>query len=354
MLRMWFADNQLNKRFLSKLTGDKQLNAKIIFSRRAWIAAAALALCATGHAQPGAAWPNKPVRFVVPYTPGGSNDVVARIIGQKLSEYWGQPVLVENKPGVGGNIGAAFVARSAPDGSTLLITPNNLTTMNPYLYSKDKLGYDVAKDFEPISMLSKSPILLAVNAKLPVNSIEQLVAYAKANPGRLSYASAGVGTPHHLTAELFKSIAGIDVVHIPYRGASPAVTDLAGGQVQMMFGIPNSLMPFVKTGQLRALGVSSKEPAGSLPGVPTVAASYPGFNSDLWIGLLAPAGTPKDITAKIRQDIVRATKDEDVKGKLAAQGLQPEASTGDDLKHTIQIESARWSKIILDNKITAE
>ena len=330
------------------------MNTKAIFSRRTLLAAAMLAFCVSGQAQTPAAWPNKPVRFIVPYTPGGSNDVVARIIGQKLSDYWGQPVLVENKPGVGGNIGAAFVAKSPADGYTLLITPNNLTTMNPYLYSKEKLGYEVAKDFEPISMLAKGPILLAVNAKLPVNSLEDLVAYAKANPGRLSYASAGVGTPHHLTAELFKSMAGIDVLHIPYRGASPAVTDLAGGQVQMMFGIPNSLMPFVKTGQLRALGVGSKQPVSSLPGIPAVAASFPGFDSDLWIGLLAPAGTPKDVTAKIRQDIARATREEDVKGKLAAQGLQPESSTGEELKHTIQVESARWSKIILENKITAE
>ena len=330
------------------------MNTKAIFSRRTLLAAATLAFCVSGQAQTPAAWPNKPVRFIVPYTPGGSNDVVARIIGQKLSDYWGQPVLVENKPGVGGNIGAAFVAKSPADGYTLLITPNNLTTMNPYLYSKEKLGYEVARDFEPISMLSKGPILLAVNAKLPVNSVEQLVAYAKANPGRLSYASAGVGTPHHLTAELFKSIAGIDVVHIPYRGASSAVTDLAGGQVQMMFGIPNSLMPFVKSGQLRALGVGSKHPVSSLPGIPAVAATFPGFDSDLWICLLAPAGTPKDVIAKIRQDIARATQEEDVKGKLAAQGLQPESSTGEELKRTIQVESARWSKIILENKITAD
>lgn len=330
------------------------MNTKAIFSRRTLLAAATLAFCVSGQAQTPATWPNKPVHLIVPYTPGGSNDVVARIIGQKLSDYWGQPVLVENKPGVGGNIGAAFVAKSPADGYTLLITPNNLTTMNPYLYSKEKLGYEVARDFEPISMLSKGPILLAVNAKLPVNSVEQLVAYAKANPGRLSYASAGVGTPHHLTAELFKSIAGIDVLHIPYRGASSAVTDLVGGQVQMMFGIPNTLMPFVKTGQLRALGVGSKQPVSSLPGIPTVAASFPGFDSDLWIGLLAPAGTPKDVISKIRQDIARATREEDVKGKLAAQGLQPESSTGEELKRTIQVESARWSKIILENKITAE
>jgi tripartite-type tricarboxylate transporter receptor subunit TctC len=169
MWRLWCLEEPPSKRLLSKSTGDNNMNTKAIFSRRTLLAAATLAVCVSGQAQTPAAWPNKPVRFIVHYTPGGSNDVVARIIGQKLSEYWGQPVLVENKPGVGGNIGAAFVAKSPADGYTLLITPNNLTTMNPYLYSKEKLGYEVAKDFEPISMLAKGPILLAVNAKLPVN-----------------------------------------------------------------------------------------------------------------------------------------------------------------------------------------
>ncbi|MBI2768004.1 MAG: hypothetical protein HYX47_00125 [Burkholderiales bacterium] len=200
-------------------------------------AAAALAATSAVAADP---WPTKPVRLIVPYTAGGSNDVVARLYGERLSAYWGQPVIVENRPGVGGNIGSALVAKSPADGYTLLITPNNLPTMNPFMYSKDKLGYDVARDFEPISMMARGPILLTVNAKLPVNSVRELVAYAKANVGKLSYASAGVGTPHHLTAELFKSEAGINALHVPYRGAAPAVTDLVSGEVQMMFGIPNS------------------------------------------------------------------------------------------------------------------
>lgn len=299
-------------------------------------------------------WPNKPVRLIVPYTAGGSNDVVARVYGERLSAYWGQPVIVENRPGVGGNIGATLVAKSPADGYTLLITPNNLPTMNPYMYSREKLGYDVAKDFEPISMMARGPILLTVNAKLPVNSVRELVAYAKANTGKLSYASAGVGTPHHLTAELFKSEAGIDVLHVPYRGAAPAVTDLVGGEVQMMFGIPNSLLPFVKTGQLKALAVTSKDTVAGLPGIPTVAGTFPGFSSELWIALMAPAGTPAAVVDKVRQSLARAAKDPQVIAKLEAQGLQPAAGSGGELKSVIQAESARWSRIIVDNKITAE
>lgn len=226
--------------------------------------------------------------------------------------------------------------------------------MNPYMYSSEKLGYNVDKDFDPISLLSRGPIMLAVNAKLPVNSVKELVAYSKGNAGKLSYASAGVGTPHHLTAELFKSVAGLDVLHVPYKGAAPAVTDLVGGQVQMMFGIPNSLMPFVKAGQLKALAVTNKEPVASLPGIPAVASTYPGFSSELWIGLLAPTGTPRDVAEKIRQGIVRAVNDPEVKSKLEVQGLQPVASSADEFKKLIQADSARWSKIIMQNKISAD
>lgn len=299
-------------------------------------------------------WPSKPVRLIVPYTAGGSNDVVARVYGEKLAAYWGQPVIVENKPGAGGNLGAALVARSAADGYTMLITPNNLPTMNPFMYSKDKLGYEVNKDFEPISVMSKGPILLAVNANLPVTTVEELVAYAKANPGKLNYASAGVGTPHHLTAELFKAETGIEALHIPYKGAASAVADLVGGQVQLMFGIPNSLMPFVKTGQLKALAVTSKDAVASLPGIPTVASTYPGFSSELWIALSAPAGTPAAVVDKVRDSIARAAIDPQVKARLEAQGLESATGSTSELKATIQAESARWSKIITDNKITAD
>jgi tripartite-type tricarboxylate transporter receptor subunit TctC len=324
-------------------------------ARRAFSAAlAATAILSTAPARAAEPWPTKPIHLIVPYTAGGSNDLVARVFGEKLSAYWGQPVIVENKAGVGGNLGASFVAKSAADGYTLLITPNNLPTMNPFMYPRERLGYDVSKDFEPISLMARGPILLAVNGKLPVNSVRELVAYAKANGGKMNYASAGIGTPHHLTAELFKSETGIDALHVPYKGAAPAVTDLVAGQVQMMFGIPNSLMPFVKTGQLKALAVTSKNAVASLPGIPTLASTYPEFSSELWIALLAPAGTPAAVTDKVRQALARAANEPDVKAKLEVQGLQPASGSGEELKAMIRSESGRWSKIITDNKITAD
>lgn len=300
-------------------------------------------------------YPVKPIRFIVPYTPGGSNDVVARIVGQKLSEYWGQPVIVENRPGVGGNLGAAFVARAPADGYTFLVAPNNLLTINPTLYDKDKVGYDPIKDFEPISFIGTAPVLLVVNARVPANSVKELIALAKSKPGDLSYASAGVGTPHHLSAELFKSMAGISMVHIPYRGAVPAVTDLVGGQVQVMFGITNSLLPYVKSGQLKALAVSGKKTVPYLPNIPTVSdAGLPGFYSDLWIGLVAPAGTPRDIIAKVNQVIAKAMSEADIKEKFAAQGLETAANSPSEFAAIIKADLVRWGKVIKDTGAKAE
>jgi len=300
-------------------------------------------------------YPTHPVTFIVPYTAGGSNDVVARILGEKLSSYWNQPVVVENKPGAGGNLGASMAARSAPDGYTLLITPNNLLTMNPAMYKKTGIGYDPLKDFALISLIATGPILLAVNSNLPVNSVRELIAYAKANPEKLSYASAGVGTPHHLTAELFKSMADINVLHVPYRGAVPAVTDLSAGRVSMMFGIPNSLMPFVKRGEIKALAISGPEPVASLPGIPTIASeALPGFNSSLWIGLVAPAGTPAPIIEKINADIAKAMKEEDVRAALDAQGLSAAWDTPAEFQSLAKSDAERWAKLIEEQHISAE
>jgi len=300
-------------------------------------------------------YPTRPVTFIVPYTAGGSNDVVARILGEKLASYWKQSVVVENKPGAGGNLGASSVARAEPDGYTLLITPNNLLTMNPAMYKKTGVGYDPLKDFSLISLIATGPILLAVNAGLPVNSVSELVDYAKANPQGLTYASAGVGTPHHLTAELFKSMAGIDMLHIPYRGAVPAVTDLAAGRVDVMFGIPNSLMPFVKRGDLKALAVSGPETDPSLPGIPTVASdALPGFNSTLWIGLIAPTGTPRPVIEKINADIAKAMKEADVIAALEAQGLTAAWNTPDEFRALAKEDAERWTALIEEQNITAD
>jgi len=306
------------------------------------------------NAQPNdTTYPDKPIKFVVPYTPGGSNDVVGRVLAEKLSNEWGQPIFTENKPGAGGNLGAALVANSSPDGYTLLITPNNLLTMNPALYKNP--GYDSKKDFEAISLIATGPILLAVNSDLPVKSVEELIAYAKKYPNKLNYASAGVGTPHHLTAELFKSMAGIQMTHVPYRGAVPAVTDLAAGRVQLMFGIPNSLLPFIKTGQLRPLGISGKNKVPYLPDVPTIASSgLPGFHSELWIGLIAPKGTPSATLDKINSGIKASMSDPKVKATLENQGLSFAWSTQNDFNKLVNEDIMKWSKVIRENNITAD
>lgn len=300
-------------------------------------------------------YPNRPIKFVVPYTAGGSNDVVGRVLAQKLSSDWTVPIIVENRPGAGGNLGAAQVARSTADGYTFLITPNNLLTMNPYVYKKTGVGYDSIKDFQPVSLIATGPILLAVNAELPVNSVKELIAYAKNNPGKLSYASAGVGTPHHLTAELFKSMTGIEMLHVPYKGAVSAVSDLAAGRVQVMFGIPNSLMPFVKTGQLKALAVSSLAPSPELPDLPTIdKAGVPGFDSSLWIGLTAPTGTPAAVITKVNQGIKQAMQDPQVKASLQAQGLMPASNSQQEFAKLIKHDADRWSKLVDERQLSAD
>ncbi len=227
--------------------------------------------------------------------------------------------------------------------------------MNPYIYKKTGVGYDPIKDFAPVSLMATGPILLATNAKLPVNSVKDLIAYAKANPGKLSYASAGIGTPHHLSAELFKSLTGIDMVHVPYKGAVPAISDLTAGRVDVMFGIPNSLMPFVKTGQLKALAVSGLKPSALLPELPTVDASgVPGFDSSLWIGLTTTAGTPSAVITKVSQGIAQAMHDPEVKASLEAQGLSPVSSTPKELAGLIEHDAARWSQLIDERQLTAD
>ena len=227
-------------------------------NRRALLAATAGILLAPRLRAQTASWPTRPVKLIVPFTPGGSNDVLGRIVGQKLSDYWGQPVLVENRPGVGGNLGASLVAKAPADGYTLLVAPGNLLTINPFLYEKDKVGYDPIKDLDPISFLGIAPIVLAVNSRVPAQNVRELIALAGAKAGAVNYASAGIGTPQHLSAELFASMAGVRLTHIPYKGAVPAITDLIGGQVQMMFGIINSLLPFIRNGAVRAIGVGGE------------------------------------------------------------------------------------------------
>lgn len=313
-------------------------------------ALAAGAGLAVSHAQ---MYPSKPIRLIVPFTPGGSNDVVARIVGQKLSETWKQPVVVENKPGAGGNIGSEAAARSEPDGYTLLIAANNVLAINPTLY--DKIPFDPLKDFAPVTLLGTLPIVLVVNSAVPAKSVQELIAFGKSSADGLTYASGGNGTPQHLSGELFKSMTGVKMDHIPYKGNAPAVTDLLSGQVKMLFSPVNSVIPHVKSGKLRALGVASTARLTYLPDVPTIAeAGVPGYQSDIWLALVAPAGTPKDIVEKVRGEVAAILAHPEVKEKLSAQGIEPAPSSPEEVTRLIKDDLARWAKVIKERGIRAE
>jgi tripartite-type tricarboxylate transporter receptor subunit TctC len=297
-------------------------------------------------------YPGKPVRIVVPFTPGGSNDVLGRVLAQKLGEAWGQTVVVENKPGASGNIGADLVAKSPADGLNLLIAANNILTMNSAMFSK--MPFNPVKDLESVSLLGWVPVVLVVRTSLGVSSVRELIEASKKKQGGLVYASSGMGSPQHLSAELFRSLAKIDMVHVPYKGAAPAITDLIAGQVDMMFGAINSLLPHIKSGRLTALGVTSAKRIQVLPNVPTVAETVPGYESDIWIGLSTAAGTPPDIVNKVNRDVRTVLRMPDVKEKLAEQGIEAAPSTPAEMAKLVSSDLARWTKVIQDAGIKAD
>jgi tripartite-type tricarboxylate transporter receptor subunit TctC len=301
------------------------------------------------HAQ---GYPNKPIRIVVPYPPGGLNDTLARTVGQKLNEAWGQPVVVDNKPGGGTLIGTDAVAKASPDGYTLLITPFAFA-VNPSIFKK--LPYDPLKDFAPITLAAATPNLLVANASVPFNSLKELIASAKAKPGRLSYASTGTGSSNHLSMEKFKQMAAVDIVHVPYKGSAPAVTDLIGGQVDLMFdNIPN-VLPHVKAGKLKVLAVTSPKRSSHVPEVPTVIeGGVPGYEVSVWFGIAAPAGTPEPIITKLNTEIVKVLNLPDVKEKFAAQGVDVVGSTPTEFAAHIKSQMATWDKVVKDAGVTPE
>lgn len=319
--------------------------------RRRFIAALLLFVTALGvGAQP---YPSKPIKFVVPFTPGGSNDVLARVIGEKLSAAWGQPVIVENRPGAAGNIGAEVVAKAPPDGYTFLVAANNILAINPSLLAN--VPFDPVKSFAPVTLIGTVPVVLVVHPSVPAGSAKELIALAKTKPGSLSYASSGSGSPQHLAGEMFKSMAGIDVVHVPYKGAGPAVADLIGGQVQMLVGPVNSVLPHIKAGKLKALGAGTAKRIPALPDVPTIAESaVPGYETDIWISLVAPVGTPSEIVARMNAEIGRIFQMPDVREKLAAQGIEPVTSSPERLASLITSDLERWAKVIRSANIKAE
>jgi tripartite-type tricarboxylate transporter receptor subunit TctC len=307
---------------------------------------AAIALVATTPAAAqGASYPTKPVRLVVPFPAGGTTDILARAVAQKLSETWGQQVIVDNRPGAGGNIGSELVAKAPPDGYTLLMGTVGTHAINPSLYAK--MPYNHVKDFTPVILVAGVPNVLVVNPSLPVNSVQELIAYGKANPNKLNFASSGNGTSIHLSGELFKTMTGVQMTHVPYKGSAPALTDLIGGQVQLMFDNPPSSLQFIKAGKLRALAVTSLARSQALPDVPTLAESgLPGFEASSWFGVLAPAGTPADIVAKLNGAVAAWLASPAAKEHLAAQGAIAAGGSPDAFVKHIADESAKWAKVV--------
>ena len=304
----------------------------------------ALLLFTAGALAQGDTYPAKPVRIVVPFAAGGVADLLPRVVGQKLSEKWGQPVVVENKVGASGNIGMAEVARSAPDGYTLGLAPTGNLTVNQFLF---KLPFDTAKDLAPITLLATSPNVLVVHPSVPVRNFRELVAYARTNPGALNFASPGEGSGAHLAGELLNIEAGIRTTHVPYKGIAPAVNDLLGGQVQMMFAGISTVLQHVKAGKLVAIAIATPRRSPQLPDVPTVAESgIAGFDVTSWYGLVTRAGTPPDVVQKIQRDTAEALGNEDVRAKLAALGLEPSGMSTADFERLIAAESRKWGDIV--------
>jgi len=311
-------------------------------ARRALILALPLLLATvTATAQP---YPSKPVRLVVPFAAGGSTDIIARTVGQKLNEMWGQPVVVDNRPGGSTVIGTDAVAKAPPDGHTLLITPAPFTIV-PSLIAK--LPYDPARDFEPITLINTTPLVVVVHPGVPAKSVKELVALAKRKPGALNYGSSGSGGSNHLAGELFNAMAGVKMVHIPYKGNAPALADLVGGHVDVVFNGLTSAMPLIKSGRLRALAVTSLQRSGALPDMPTLnELGLKGFQAVAWNGLTAPARTPRDIVGKLNADVLKVVRSPELAERLKAEGSDPVGNSPEQYSTFLREEIAKWRKVI--------
>jgi tripartite-type tricarboxylate transporter receptor subunit TctC len=318
------------------------------FRRALVIAAASVAACVPAShasAQSAATYPNRSVKLVIPFPPGGPLDIIGRLIAQKASEDWGQSVVVDNRPGAGGNIGADLVAKSPPDGYTILMGALSTHAVNPSLYAK--MPYDAVKDFAPISLVAITPNVLVVNASLPVNSAKEFVAYAKANAGKLSFGSGSNGSAGHLAGELFKVDTGTEIVHVPYKGGAPATQGLLAGDTQFMFDNLANAMPQVKAGKLKALAVTTKERSKLAPDLPTMAeAGLAGFDISTWFGLLAPAGTPPDVIAKWNGEVTKILNSPEMRERLTAQGAEPAPTTPGQFAAFIQSEIPKYARIV--------
>jgi tripartite-type tricarboxylate transporter receptor subunit TctC len=298
------------------------------------------------------AWPSKPVRIIVPFAAGGATDVVARLLAQRLTEAWAQAVIVENRAGAGGNIGADAVAKSAADGYTLLMTSGSIVTANPHMYKT--MTFDPAKDLVAITNVASGPQAIVVNPQVPAKDLKEFIAYAKANPKKVNFGSAGVGTQTHLAAENFAHSAGIDIIHVPYKGESAAITDLIGGQIQLATPNLAAVLAHLQAGRVKALAVTSRERNAQVPEVPAAGEVLPGFENAGWFGLMAPAGTPREIVDRIQKDSAKILLSDDFRGKLAQQGMAPVANTPADFAAAIREESARWARVIKDRGLAAQ
>lgn len=298
-------------------------------------------------------WPVKTVRIIVPYPAGGTSDILARTLGQKLSEMWGQPVIVDNKPGANGNVGADLVAKSPADGYMLLLCDVGALAISPSVYTS--LAFDPNKDFAPVTMVAYSPHILAVNPELPVKSVKELIELAKSKPGKLNYAASSVASAPHLAGIDFATRAGITWAYIPYKGGAQAITDVVGGQADVLFNGMLATYPQVKSGKLRILAVSSASRVAAIPDVPTVAESgIPGFETGSWQGVLAPAGTPREVVSKINADYARVLSTPEIRERLGAQGAEVRVNTPEAFTVFLRDETARWAKVVAANGVKLE
>ena len=300
----------------------------------------------------GQNFPNKPIRIIVPFAPGGSTDIFARLVAERLQAPLGEPVIVENRAGASGNIGAEAVAKAPADGYTLLMATTGVMAINNALFKS--MGYDAAKDFEPVIFIASITNVLAVPADLPAKNVVELVALAKKDPGKLSFASSGAGSSTHLSAELFKSLAGIDVIHVPFKGSGQALIDVVAGRVSMIFDNMPSALPHIKGGKLRALGVTSQEREPSMPALPTIGETVPGYEATAWFGIGMPKNTPRDIIDKVNAEVNRALADPKFRERMAELGGKPIAGSPEDFGKIIAAETAKWEKVVISSGAKVE
>ena len=314
------------------------------------LAALAASVALSAFAQ---SYPSKPIRLIVPFAAGGGNDNIARLVGKRLNENLGQPLVIDNRPGAGGVVGAELAAKSPPDGYTLFLGGVGSHAVNPNLI--EKLPYDPIRDFSPVILLARAPLILVVHPSVPARTFAEFVAYARKNPGKLNFASNGNGSSAQLAAVMFDSMAGAEMVHVPYKGLAPALTDLLSGQVQVMFSSPVAILPHIKAGKLRALAVTGEKRMASLPEAPTVAESgFPGYEASSWYGILAPAGTSREIVARLNAEFLKALEQPDVRNSLIADGAEPVGDTPEQFAAYIRSEKERMGKLIRDARIRME